>query len=284
MTRRCCPPLASGWKRFLALAATVVVLASLLAQPKPDAAPFILTIVHTNDWHASHTEQKPGGDGGSARQTTVIKRIKAEAKNVLLLDAGDRFTGTLLHQPGGRDNIPLMNALGFHAMTLGNHEFDDGDEKLKLFIKGVSFPIVSANLDVSQSPDLKDLVKPFTVVEVGGQKIGVIGLTTVDTKNNSYPGKGVAFNSDYVNCVQESADRLEQMGVNKIVVLSHIGLDEDRKLASKVSKIDAIVGGHSHTVLSNTYKEAKDVYPVVVKDRHERPVYIVQAGGGDGRF
>jgi 5'-nucleotidase len=177
-----------------------------------------------------------------------------------------------------------MNALGFHAMTLGNHEFDDGDEKLKLFIKGVSFPIVSANLDVSQSPDLKDLVKPFTIVEVGGQKIGVIGVTTVDTKNNSYPGKGVAFNPDYAGCVQESADRLEQMGVNKIVVLSHIGLDEDRKLAAKISKIDAIVGGHSHTLLSNTYKEAKDVYPVVVKDRDERPVYVVQAGGGDGRF
>src|SRR5260370_3594233 len=74
------------------------------------------------------------------------------------------------------------------------------------------------------------------------------------------------------------------MGVNEILVLSHIGLDEDRKLAAKVSKMAAIVGGHSHTLLSNVYKEAKDVYPVVVKDREGRPVYIVQAGGGDGRF
>jgi 5'-nucleotidase/UDP-sugar diphosphatase len=281
----CCPPSAQGWKKLLALAITVAILASLLAQPKPGAPSlFRLTIVHTNDWHANHAEQKPGGDGGSARQTTVIKRIQKEASNILLLDAGDRFTGTLLHQPGGVENIPLMNGLGFHAMTLGNHEFDDGDDKLALFIKGVNFPVVSANLDVSKSRELKDRVKPFTVATIGGQKIGIIGLTTADTLNNSHPGKDIVFTDDYAGCVQKAADQLEKIGVNKIVVLSHIGLDEDRKLAAKVSKIDAIVGGHSHTLLSNTSKEAKDVYPVVVKDRDGRNVYIVQAGGGDGRF
>ncbi|HLZ09959.1 MAG TPA: metallophosphoesterase, partial [Chloroflexota bacterium] len=269
---------------MLAFVATIAVLGSLLAQPKPDGLSFALTIVHTNDWHANHAEQKPGGDGGSARQASVIKRIKTEAKNVLLLDAGDRFTGTLLHQPGGYENIPLMNALGFHAMTLGNHEFDDGDDKLAVFVKGVNFPIVSANLDVARSRELKDLIKAFTIVPIGGQRIGVIGLTTVDTKNNSHPGKTIGFDPDYVTCVQKAADELGKMGVNKIVVLSHIGLDEDRKLAAKVSKIAAIVGGHSHTLLSNTYKEAKDVYPVIAKDAVGKPVYIVQAGGGDGRF
>lgn len=263
---------------------TGLVLASLLAQPKADAPPFALTIVHTNDWHANHAEQKPAGDGGSARQTAVVQRIKREAKNVLLLDAGDRFTGTLLHQPGGPENVPLMNALGFHAMTLGNHEFDDGDDKLALFIKRVNFPVVSANLDLLKSRELQGLVKPFTVVEVGGQKIGVIGLTTADTPNNSHPGKDVVFDPDYVGRAQAAANHLDRAGVNKIVVLSHIGLDEDRKLAAKVSKVDAIVGGHSHTLLSNTYKEAKDVYPVIAKDRDGKPVYIVQAGGGDGRF
>src|SRR5262249_4034296 len=148
----------------------------------------------------------------------------------------------------------------------------------------VSFPVVSANVDLSKSRELLGLVKPFTVVEVGGQKIGVIGLTTADTPNNSHPGKGVVFDHDYAGRVQAAADQLVQSSVNKIVVLCHIGLDEDRKLAAKVSKIDAIVGGHSHTLLSNTYKEAKDVYPVVAKDRDGKPVYIVQAGGGDGRF
>ena len=265
--------------------ATVAILATLLAQSKSDPpAPFALTIVHTNDWHANHAEQKPAGDGGSARQTTVIKRIQKTATNVLLVDAGDRFTGTLLHQPGGVENIPLMNGLGFHAMTLGNHEFDDGDEKLAVFVKGVKFPLVSANLDVAGSQELRGLVKPSTIVEIGGQKIGIIGLTTADTKNNSHPGKNIGFNSNYASCVQKEANRLGKQGVNKIVVLSHIGLDEDRKLAAQVSKVDVIVGGHSHTLLSNTSKEAKDVYPVAVKDRDGRPVYIVQAGGGDGRF
>src|SRR5262249_10412018 len=240
VSRLCCGPnpvaRAPGSKKLLALAlaATGLILASLLAQPKGDAALFVLTIVHTNDWHANPVEQKPAGDGGPARQTAVIQRIKAEAKNVLLLDAGDRFTGTLLHQPGGPENVPLMNAQGFHAMTLGNHEFDDGDDKLALFIKRVRFPIVSANLDLSKSRELNDLVKPFAVVEVGGQKIGVIGLTTADTPNNSHPGKGVVFNPDYAGRVQAAADQLDQSGVNKIVVLSHIGLDEDRRLAAKV--------------------------------------------------
>ncbi len=272
-----------GLKKVLALAATIALLASLLAQPKPDAKPFKVSIVHTNDWHANHQPQRKG-DGGSARQTSVIKRIKAEVKNVLLLDAGDRFTGTILHQKGGQENVPLMNALGFHAMTLGNHEFDDGDEQLALFAKRVAFPLVSANVDVSKSPDLRDLIKPYAIIEVGGQKFGVIGLTTANAKTNSRPGKNLEFDRDYAARVQAAVAELDRAGVNKIVVLSHIGFDEDQKLAAQVSKVDVIVGGHSHTVLSNLYKEAKAVYPVSVLDKDGKPVYIVQAGGGDGRF
>jgi 5'-nucleotidase/UDP-sugar diphosphatase len=272
-----------GWRKLLALTATAVILLRLLASPEAPPATFAVTIIHTNDWHANHEPQR-AGDGGSARQATVIKRIQSEVKNTLLLDAGDRFTGTLLHTPGGQENVPLMNGLNFRAMTLGNHEFDDGDDKLALFIKRLQFPVVSANLDVSKSRELRELVKPYAIVEVAGERFGIIGLTTADTKTNSHPGKEVVFSSDYAAAVQKAADDLEQTGIDKIVVLSHIGLDEDRKLAAKVSKVDLIVGGHSHTVLSGTYKEAKDVYPVVVKDREGRPVYIVQAGGGDGRF
>ena len=274
----------NGWKKILALVVTVGVLSTLLAKPEPEAKPFALTIVHTNDWHANHQPQRKGGDGGSGRQTAVIKRIKAETKNVLLLDAGDRFTGTILHQKGGRENVPLMNDLGFHAMTLGNHEFDDGDDQLALFAKRVNFPLVSANVDVSKSRELQDLIKPYAIVEIGGQKFGIIGLTTANTKTSSSPGKNIGFDRDYAGRVQTAVTMLDRLGVNKIIVLSHIGLDEDLKLATQVSHVDVIVGGHSHTVLSNTYKEAKGVYPMIMADKAGKPVYIVQAGGGDGRF
>ncbi|MFL5340972.1 MAG: bifunctional metallophosphatase/5'-nucleotidase [Gemmataceae bacterium] len=286
MNAPCCRPggRRAGWKKLLALAAaTAVVLAQLVAHSDAPKPGFAVTIIHTNDWHANHAPQA-AGDGGSARQATVIKRIQAEVTNSMLLDAGDRFTGTLLHQPGGPDNVPLMNGLGFKAMTLGNHEFDDGDDQLALFIRRLEFPVVSANLDVSKSRELRDLVKPYCVVKVAGERVGIIGLTTADSKINSHPGKDVGFRADYAACVQPAADELDRQGVNKIIVLSHIGLDEDRKLAAQVSKVDLIVGGHSHTVLGRTYQEAKDDYPVVVKDKEGRPVYIVQAGGGDGRF
>ena len=87
---------------------------------------FALTLLHTNDTHAAH-EPNAAGDGGVARQAAVVNQIRAEGGNVLLVDAGDRFTGTLFHQQyRGADNVQIMNALGYDVMTLGNHEFDMG--------------------------------------------------------------------------------------------------------------------------------------------------------------
>src|SRR5205807_7651954 len=102
---------------------------------------------------------------------------------------------------------------------------------------------VSANLDVSKSRELRGLIKPYCIVRVADERFGIIGLTTADSQINSHPGKDIGFRSDYAACVQPAADELERHGVNKIIVLSHIGLDEDRKLAAQVSKVDLIVGG-----------------------------------------
>ena len=89
-----------------------------------------LTIMHTNDVHGHHEPQR-NGDGGAARQATVVQQIRAEGGNNLLLDGGDRFTGTLFHvQHRGQDSVQIMNAIAYDAMTLGNHEFDDGEEVL----------------------------------------------------------------------------------------------------------------------------------------------------------
>ncbi|MFN8564382.1 MAG: metallophosphoesterase, partial [Anaerolineae bacterium] len=133
----------------------VVVLSLLLtgaALAQDDT--FSLTILHTNDTH-SHHEPNNNGDGGAARQAAVVKQIRSEVDNVLLLDGGDRFTGTLFHQQyRGQDSVQIMNAIGYDGMTLGNHEFDDGDQILAQFVDGVNFPVVTANVDFSESPDL----------------------------------------------------------------------------------------------------------------------------------
>ncbi len=242
---------------------------------------FKLTIMHTNDVHGAYgaydAKQDATTDGGAARQMTVINQIRAEGGNSILLDGGDRFTGTLFHQQWrGEEASRIMNTMKYDAMTVGNHEFDNGDTTLAKFVDALQFPIVTS--DVTFGADLKDKIKPYTVLEVGGQKIGVIGLTPPDTAILSSPGPDVKFNSDLVGIVQPIVDDLTAQGINKIILLTHIGLLVDEDLATKVSNVDLIVGGHSHSLLSNSYVGAEGTYPVVAKDKDGKNVYIVQAG------
>lgn len=242
---------------------------------------FNLTILHTNDTHAHH-DPNNSGDGGDAREATVVQQIRAAVPNVLLMDAGDRFTGTLYHQQyHGQDNVQIMNALSYDVMTLGNHEFDNGDKTLADFVSGLKFPVVSANIDFSQSADLAGKIAPYTVLTVGDQKVGVIGLTTPDTPFESSPGKDLTFDDDVVAVTQKNVDELTAQGVNKIIVLTHIGFGLDQLMATQVHGVDVIVGGHSHTLLGNAYAAATNPYPTVAKDADGNPVYIVQDGEYD---
>jgi len=125
---------------------------------------------------------------------------------------------------------------------------------------------------------LSEKIKPYAIVEVGGQQIGVIGLTPPDTAILSSPGPDVKFNDDLIGTVQPIIDDLTAQGVNKIILLTHIGLSVDEAIAAELSGVDVIVGGHSHTLLSNAYTAAEGSYPVVVADKDGNDVYIVQAG------
>lgn len=265
-------------RRTLFLAALLLLIAlPVLAQDDT----FSVTILHTNDVHAHH-EPGSNGNGGAARQSTVVEQIREEGGNVLLLDAGDRFTGTLFHQQyHGLDSARIMNAIHYDAMTLGNHEFDNGDDVLAAFIDAVTFPVVTANVDFSASPVLADKVKPYTILEVGGQQIGVIGLVTPDAPEISSPGPELVFNSDLVGVTQAMVDELTAQGVNKIILVTHIGLDADKIVAAGVTGVDVIVGGHSHTLLGNAYVASVAEYPVIVQNPNGDPVYIVQAGEYD---
>ena len=238
---------------------------------------FELTIMHTNDVHGHHEPQR-NGDGGAARQATVVHQIRDEVDNHLLLDGGDRFTGTLFHvQYRGQDSVQIMNAIGYDAMALGNHEFDDGSEVLAAFVKGLNFPALSANTDFSEDPLLAGLIEPSVILEVGDEQIGIIGLVTPETEILAKPSEHLVFDHDLINVTQEQVDKLTSEGVNKIILVTHIGYGADLEVAQGVSGVDVVVGGHTNTFLSNTYSGARGEYPTVVESASGEPVLVVQA-------
>ena len=250
-------------------------------------ADFSVVILHTNDFHARFepiskydsgcsAEDNTEGKcfGGSARLVTGVEAARQRAGNtpVLLVDGGDQFQGTLFYTYyKGKLAAEMMNKLGYDAMTVGNHEFDDGPEILKEFTAAVEFPILMSNADISNEPLLTDAIQKSTIIEKGGEKIGLIGLTPEDTDELASPGPNVTF-SDPVAAVQGEVDRLTAEGVNKIVVLSHSGYATDQRVAAGTTGVDVIVGGHSNTLLSNTVEGAAGPYPTVVNG-----VQIVQA-------
>ena len=150
-------------------------------------------------------------------------------------------------------------------MTVGNHEFDDGPEVLAGFMEAIDFPILMSNADVSAEPLLADKLAKSAVIERGGEKIGLIGLTTEDTHELSSPGDNVVF-TDSVAAVQGEVDLLTAQGINKIIVLSHSGYGVDQMFAENTTGVDVIVGGHTNTLLSNTDEKAEGAYPTMVKD------------------
>lgn len=260
----------------------------------PAMADFSMTILHTNDFHSriepiNKYDSTCGSKdieagkcfGGSARFLTKVKErrdaIQGTGGNVALFDGGDQFQGSLFYTYyKGKVAAEMMNAIGYDAMTVGNHEFDDGPEVLAGFIDTINFPILLANADVSGEMALKDKLKGVTVIEKGGEKIGLIGLTPEDTHELSSPGDNVRF-LDAVSTLKGAVQGLEASGVNKIVVLSHSGYGRDMELATSVAGIDVIVGGHSNTLLSNSNDRAAGPYPTWVDGPDGGKTAVVQA-------
>ncbi|WP_199310689.1 bifunctional metallophosphatase/5'-nucleotidase [Phormidium tenue] len=241
---------------------------------------FSLRILHTNDHHA-HLEPTKYGDrllGGIARRRTLIDQIRAESKNnqepLLLLDAGDIFQGTLyFNQYLGQADLDFYNALNYDASTIGNHEFDRGQQVLADFIAKAKFPIISSNIDIAPESPLYGKVRPWHVLDMQGEKIGMFGLTTPDTAILASVGDGVKF-TDPIAAAKASVSSLKKQGINKIVAITHIGFENDVTLARKVPDIDIIIGGHSHTSVGNI-PNANHPYPLVEKNGTKEPVLVV---------
>jgi 5'-nucleotidase len=217
-----------------------------------------LAILYTNDTH-SRIEPDSRIRGGIARRATLIQQIKSKYSHTLLLDAGDTFQGTpWFHRYGGGFQFRVMSKLGYQAMVLGNHEFDNGINALAAAIrKDADFPVLAANYDVDQSP-LKGLVEPFTVLPVGDARIGVFGL--------GIPLDGLVTKSKYRgvrirNPLSVARGMVRSLRTYKkcdmVIALSHLGyryddpsIISDHKIAQQVSGIDLIIGGHTHTALA----------------------------------
>lgn len=264
-------------KRLAALLAAALISGIALARD------VTITILHNNDIHArvEPTMIKGQPYGGVARIGALVDQLRASEPNPVLLNAGDTFQGTLYFQAyAGQADLFFMNRIGYQAMAPGNHEFDKGPAAFGAFIDAAKFPLVSANLDVADEPALEGKVQPFTILTVGGERLGVIGATTEDTPSISSPGPNVRFkpaNASILAAVRE----LESQGVNKIVLLSHLGYSEDVRAAKLLDGIDVVVGGHSHTLLGNFdipgFPAPTGTYPTVVKGPNGDNVLVVQS-------
>jgi 5'-nucleotidase len=263
-------------KKLLLGAATLAVMAGTGTAARAD---FTLTILHINDFHSRFesinkydsncsADDEAAGNcfGGIARLKTALdeRRDALEGNNVLFLSAGDEFQGSLFYTTYKSEIVAdFFNELELDAAATGNHEFDDGPAELAAFIERADFPILAGNFDVEANPLLAGKMKDYVVFDIGGEKVGVIGGLTVDTVDISLPGDDVSF-MDASTATQGFVDALEAEGVNKIILLSHLGHPEDLRVAENVEGIDIIVGGHTNTLLSNTAEGAVDSYPVMV--------------------
>lgn len=201
-----------------------------------------IKLIHTNDTHSYlDTSDKRAHVIQKARQTT----------ETLVLDSGDVITGNpyFLVFKGEKEPI-LMNAMQYDAMTLGNHEFDNGSKFLADFLKQLQFPILASNLDVSQDNALKKVktILPYLIKQLQGIKVGLFGLVTPTTPSSSSPSPDIIF-QDPIVVAKQMVSTLRQQGVDVIVLLSHLGDDEDVELAQQVDGIDIILGAHTHKVI-----------------------------------
>jgi len=255
-------------------------------------ADFTLTILHINDWHSriesnnkyestcsAEEESKDECIGGAARLVTAIaeRRKALEGQNVLLLNGGDNFQGSLFYATyKGAVEAEFLNQMKFDAMTVGNHEFDDGEDALVPFLEKVQFPVLSANVHPNAQSKVGDRIKPSIVLEVGGQKIGIVGAVTNDTPEVAAPGPNIAIEDD-IQTITAEVEKLKAEGVNKIIALTHVGYPRDKEMIARIPGVDVVVGGHSHSLLSNTDLKAEGPYPTMVDNPEGYKVPVTQA-------
>ncbi|MBN2083160.1 bifunctional metallophosphatase/5'-nucleotidase [bacterium] len=243
---------------MLAVLFLLLALSAVHAQdePQPELEILKLGIIHTNDTHG-HLEPFKNWDtgednwGGVAKRRVAIQRARADTDYYwLVLDAGDVFQGTpISNLLTGFLDLECMNQMGYDAMCLGNHEFDFGYELLRGRFNDVNFDMLCANV-IDRERGVP-VAKPYTILRRGDYRIGIIGLTTETLLNETHPSAQKSVVAYPAQAVASSlAKYLRSAGCDIVIALAHEGINRDRAMAQAVPELDVIVGGHTHTVLT----------------------------------
>ena len=280
----------------LVLIAGMLVSGPASAQDTEDNEGFTLTILHNNDGESKLLPND--SDPGVARFVALMKQLQADASGtgLVTLTSGDNFLASqelgvsLARQGPLYDSIALSGI--YDAMALGNHDFDLGPEVTARFVAGFSPPVtfLSANVDFSGEPDLQALVDQgliagSTVIETGGERIGVIGAVTPLLPNISTPRNAVV--SPVLPAVKAAVESLTGQAVNKIILVSHLqDVNEEIELVASLSGVDIVIAGGGDDLLRNDGdtclpdEEAVSPYPIEVKDASGATVPVITAPGG----
>jgi 5'-nucleotidase/UDP-sugar diphosphatase len=256
------------------------------ASPALQTAPYSLTILHTseNHGHWEPVEASKVSQGGIARRATLVKQLRSAITNTLLLDSGDISQGTLYFaQNKGSEGREFYNLLGYDAVVPGNHEFDPGPALLAdNFLNGAQYSVVLANVDFSAEPLLAGRIPACIVKTIGGEKIGIFGLVTEELVTTSNVGPNIKM-KDTTQAARDTVAALARQGVNKVILLSHLGFPADQELASKVAGIDVIVSGHTDTLMGESATldpslgKPASPYPFVVNSPAGHRTLIIHA-------
>jgi len=287
-------------RQIAALLMGLAWVVTALADP-PSFPPVELNIAHINDHHSNLSAFKDFElkldaiptrveVGGMARTAAQLRGLDG-TPNLLKLHAGDATTGTLFHTLfKGEADAALMKTICFDAMSLGNHEFDDGDAGLRRYLDfmrqgGCYTPVLSANVEPEVGTPLAplhrgDYLQPYLVKWIGGVPVGIIGIVVRGkTQDSSRPLPSTQLR-DEAESAQRYIDELKRSGVRHIVLLTHQGYDADLALAAKLSDVDVIIGGDSHSLLGDFTEyglASAGPYPTQARNKDGEAVCIGQA-------
>lgn len=222
-----------------------------------------LTILHTSDTHScidpiSPNDLRPeqADKGGYVRRATLVEQLRQEKPDLLLLDCGDYSQGSVYYNLfRGEVEIRLMNAMGYDAATVGNHEFDYGLENMARLFRLAQFPMVCCNYDFTGTP-VQGLVHDGVVIERAGHRIGILGVAPrLEGLVSQANCAGVGYTSP-AEAAQPVVDRLRQQEHCDVVIcLSHLGYgdgdEQDPAFIRSTHGIDVVLGGHTHTYMEH---------------------------------
>lgn len=258
---------------FLVLAMVCSLFGAAFAAEEETATPYVIpdvdgkvVILHTNDTHGADLDEE-GTSFGMAGVAQLKKDFEAAGADVLLVSAGDSIMGKpLVSADQGKSAIEFMNAAGYDAMTVGNHELDFGIDNLKALAKDADFPILCA--DMTTEADGKTVFDSNKIFEIGGVKVGVFGLATPETLTKADASKmpGITFpQTDKLYAVaQAQVDELNKAGADLIVCLGHLGIDDESignrsiDVCEHVDGIDLFIDGHSHSTTADIIAKVGD--------------------------